>query len=98
MDGNWVGATQADNYFYLTVDPGEHHLGTEWQSEAVVNASRQSAAAHFTAEPGQMYYFRAQDFYLQERGVANLKLGPVDSDEAQLLMTQFGFSTSHPKK
>jgi hypothetical protein len=97
MDGNWVGATQADNYFYLSVEPGEHQLCTEWQSAVLVNASRQSAAAHFTAEAGQIYYFRAQDFYWRESGAANMKLGPVDSDEAQLLMTQFGFSTSHPK-
>ena len=98
MDGNWVGATQADNYFYLSVDPGEHHLCTEWESAMLINASRQSAAAHFTAEAGQIYYFRAQDFYGRESGAANMKLGPVDSDEAQLLMTQFGFNTSHPKK
>jgi Protein of unknown function (DUF2846) len=98
MDGNWVGATQADSYFYLTVEPGEHHLCAEWQSAVLVNASRQSAAAHFTAEAGQVYYFRAQNFYWKESGAANMKLGPVDSDEAQLLMTRFGFSTSHPNK
>jgi hypothetical protein len=98
MDGNWVGATQGDTYFYLSVDPGEHHLCSEWQSAVLVNASRQSAAAHFTAEAGKIYYFRAQDFYWRESGVANLKLGPLDSDEAQLLISQYGFSTSHPKK
>jgi len=27
----------------------------------------------------------------------NAPFGPVDSDEAQLLGTKFGFSTSHPK-
>jgi len=98
MDGNRVGATQADNYFYLSVDPGEHHLCTEWESAMLINARSQSAAAHFTAKAGQIYYFRAQDFYGRESGAANMKLGPVDSDEAQLLMTQFGFNTSHPKK
>jgi uncharacterized protein DUF2846 len=98
VDGNWIGGTHGDTYFYLSLAPGEHHLCSEWQSAVIVNASRQSAAAHFTAEAGKAYYFRAQDFYWRLNGVASLKLAPVDSDEAQLLMTGFGFSTSHPKK
>jgi Protein of unknown function (DUF2846) len=98
VDGNWVGATQANTYFYISVDPGEHHLCSEWQTAVIVTAGHQAAAAHFTAEAGQVYYFRAQDFFWKDTNAANVKLGPVDSDEAQLLMTQFGFSTSHQKK
>jgi hypothetical protein len=98
VDGNWIGATHGDTYFYLSVAPGEHHLCTEWQSAVVVNASRESAAASFSAEAGQVYYFRAQDFYWRGVGVASVKLGLADSDEALLLMSSFGFSTSHPKK
>lgn len=26
IDGTWVGATHANSYFYVFVDPGEHHL------------------------------------------------------------------------
>jgi hypothetical protein len=26
LDGNWIGATQSNSYFYISVDPGEHHL------------------------------------------------------------------------
>jgi len=98
MDGNWIGATQANTYFYVSVDPGEHHLCSEWQTAVIVTAGHQAAAAHFTAEAGRVYFFRAQDFYWKDTGAANVKLNPVDSDEAQLLMTKFGFSTSQPKK
>jgi Protein of unknown function (DUF2846) len=98
MDGTWVGATQADTYFYLSVDPGEHHLCAEWQSAVLINGGRPSAADHFTAEAGKVYYFRARDLYWGDVAAANVKLGRVNSDEAQLLMTQFGFSSSHPKK
>jgi len=31
IDGNWVGATQANSYFLVFVDPGEHHLCASWQ-------------------------------------------------------------------
>ena len=98
VDGNWVGATQSNTYFYISIDPGEHHLCSEWQTAVIVTAGRQASAAHFTAEAGQVYYFRAQDFFLRDTGAANIALGPVDGDEAQLLMTNFGFSSSHPKK
>jgi hypothetical protein len=97
MDGNWLGATQSNTYFYTSVDPGEHHLCSQWQTSVIITAGHQAAAAHFTAEAGQVYYFRAQDFFWRDTSAANVKLGPVDSDEAQLLMTKFGFSTSHPK-
>lgn len=26
LDGSWVDATQSNAYFYLSVDPGEHHV------------------------------------------------------------------------
>jgi hypothetical protein len=98
VDGTWIGATQANTYFSIAIDPGEHHLCSEWQTSVIITAGHQAAAAHFTAEAGQTYYFRAQDFYWRESGVASVKLGPVDGDEAQLLMSKFGFSTSQPKK
>ena len=31
IDGIWVGATQSNAYFYVSVDPGEHHICAGWQ-------------------------------------------------------------------
>ncbi len=98
IDGTWVGATHANSYFYVTIEPGEHHLCTAWQSTAVVGQGHEAAALHFTAEPGGAYYFSATDSFRRDRGPAKVKLEPVDSDEARLLMGKFAFSTSHPKK
>jgi len=98
MDGNWVGATQSNTYFYVSVESGEHHLCSEWQTAVIVTAGHQTSAAHFTAEAGQAYYFRAQDFFWGDSGAANITLGPIDSDQAQLLITKFGFSALHPKQ
>jgi hypothetical protein len=101
LDGNWVGATQANSYFYVSVDPGEHHLCAGWQSFVGFNVARKSAAAHFTAEPGGVYFFVVNDH--ADRGgesqrPAGMKLSPLDGDEAQLLMSKFGFSTSRARK
>lgn len=97
LDGTWVGANKGNSYFYLTVDPGEHHLCANWQSFVGFGAHHQSAAAHFTAEPGQAYYFTVKNTWLREVMIAKIELAPLDSDQGQLLASRFAFSSSHPK-
>jgi len=98
LNGSWVGATNANAYFYVPVDPGEQHICAGWQSFVGFSTGDKNAAAHFTAEAGNSYFFVARNHFLREHGIASIKLEPVDSDEAQLLMTKFGFSTSHARK
>lgn len=97
IDGSWVGANHADSYFFVTVDPGEHHLCASWQSWIGFGMRETSAAAHFTAEPGQTYYFRVRNTWLREHGVTHVDLSPLDSDEGQLLASRYAFSKSQPK-
>jgi hypothetical protein len=98
VDGSWVGATHKFSYFYISVDPGEHHLCASWQDHVVVGPVRSTAALHFMAESGGAYFFRAKDSWSRDRGIASVDLEPVDSDEAQVLLSNFSFSSSHPKK
>lgn len=104
MDGTWVGATHSNSYFYVSIDPGEHHLCANWQSRVVLlGATRSTAAAHFTAEAGKAYYFRARDIAITDHSGAvvsepEVKLEPVDSDEALVLINSFALSESRAKK
>ena len=98
IDGQWVGATHADSYFHVAVDSGVHHLCADWQTSVGIAMGRQVAALHFTAEPGKVYYFRAKNFWQTERGPAELKFTPVDSDEGQLLVSGYSYSTSQTRK
>jgi hypothetical protein len=101
IDGTWVGATHANSYFYVLVDPGEHHLCANWQSHAATVGvpTRSTAAAHFIAEAGKTYYFQAWDIGIADRGPgAEVRLELLDSDEAQVLVRTFDFSSSRPKK
>jgi len=93
IDGKWAGATHGDSYFYISIDPGVHHLCANWQSAL----DSRVAAAHFTAEAGGTYYFAAMDLGGRYVGT-NLTLTPLDSDEGQLLVGQLSFSASQPKK
>jgi hypothetical protein len=99
LDANWIGATHSNSYFYVSVDPGEHHICADWQSFVGLYVAHKSAAAHLTAVEGQSYFFLVKNFFSSKENLpAVMKMSPLDSDEAQLLMSKFAFSTSTPKK
>lgn len=108
VDGKWVGATHSNSYFYISVDPGEHDICANWQSFVGLGTQRSTAAAHFTAEAGKTYYFRAQNVTKMDHSggehdteyvrLAEIVLQPLDPDEAQVIMHSFSLSSSHPKK
>jgi hypothetical protein len=97
IDGKWAGATHKNSYFYVSLDPGVHHLCASWQTSEDSATTRNTAAAHFTAEANAVYYFDAKDSF-PHGGLASLTLTPLDSDEGQLLTGKFEFSASQPKK
>jgi hypothetical protein len=97
LDGAWIGANHGNSYFSFSVDPGEHHLCASWQSFIGPGSRNKSAAAHFTAEAGSVYYFRVENTWLREVMIPGIELAPLDSDEGQLLASKFAFSTFQPK-
>ena len=105
VDGAWAGATHANSYFYVPIEPGEHHLCASWQFSVPPNPRldprpRSTAAAHFTAEAGKIYYFRARDVLILESAGStgpDVELEGLDSDEALILLRSFAFSSSHAK-
>ena len=96
IDGAWVGANQGDSYFYVNVAPGEHHLCADWQKAILLHNAREAAALHFTAQAGGIYFFRVRSYWSGDK--SDIKFRADDSDEAQLLMSRYAFSTSKPKK
>ena len=96
VDGSWVGANHGDSYFYFAVDPGDHRICAQWQS-SFGRFSKLASAASLSAEPGQVYYFRAI-VDVRSDSQPNVKLEPLDPAEAILLSANSAFSTSRPKK
>ena len=99
LDGSWMGATRANSYISFSVEPGDHHLCTNWQSH-LKRLSREVSFTGFTAEAGKTYYFTAKVSY-QSSGtstVMSLDLTPVNPDEGQYLVASNPGSDSHPKK
>jgi hypothetical protein len=98
VDGTWLGATHGNSYLFLTLDPGEHHLCSSWQTAVVLGNGHPSAAAHFTAAAGGVYYFEMRNRWWRDVGHAETSLRPLDSDEGQLLISKYDYSASKPKK
>jgi hypothetical protein len=94
VDGNWMGANQPASYFFFPVEPGEHHLCTNWQ-ETIDRLSRLGAALNFTAESGKTYYFRTTITAVRDY---EIYLESVNSAEGQFLISSDVLSTAQPKK
>jgi Protein of unknown function (DUF2846) len=94
LDGAWVGADLHNSYFFVSVEPGEHHVCANPQSH-VGRVSRIVALAHFTAEPGKVYYFRTRGTMGTVQTLFDLD--PIDSDQAKYLISAHPLSVSHPK-
>jgi hypothetical protein len=98
IDGKWVGATHGASYLATTVVPGEHQLCASWQTNVTIGQPKQSAALHFTADPGKVYFFIVRDRWYRDHGSLPMKFEGLDSDEGKLLISQFSFAASKPKK
>jgi hypothetical protein len=100
VDGKWVGATHGNSYMAFSVDPGEHHVCASWQFGVILGKGKMASAAHFTAEPGGVYYFEVTNTFLrgENSAITDMRLKPLDSDEGQLLANKYAASVSKPKK
>jgi len=91
IDGQWVGANEHNSYFSVSVDPGEHHVCVKLGSQSVPHSL---ALAHFTAEPGKVYFYRVRPFLAKDE---LLTMDPVDEDEGKYLVSIYPLCVSHAK-
>jgi hypothetical protein len=91
LDGAWVGAHKQNSYFSVSVEPGEHHVCANLSPQF---SPHTVSFAHFTAEAGQVYYFRTRPFLAKDQ---LLSIDPIDSDEAKYLIASYPLSVSQPK-
>lgn len=98
FDGAWVGANYGTSYLFFAVDPGEHHLCSDWQSFPPLTPHVQPSLASLTAQAGQTYYFRARIIQHSGNGPWTLDLERIDSDEGQLLVATSPISGYRQKK
>lgn len=95
IDGQWVGSTKGNTYFYDYVAPGEHHICAEWR--AGMTAGRLSDSVPFIADAGQIYRFRLANVFSESARQNGMRLTPADDDEARSLLASFRHSIYKPK-
>lgn len=49
VDGKWVGVNRGNNYFFLTLEPGEHYFCSQAENKSVLALS---------VEAGKTYYLQ----------------------------------------
>lgn len=98
LDGQWLGATEAQTHISFPVDPGVHHLCAVYQGHAEgMDAEGQTLLLHLDAKAGNTYYLRYHALIPKESpGLAFFE--PVDEDEGLLLLARTEASTSALKK
>ena len=96
VDGAWMGATQYQSYFFFPVSTGGHRICAGWQSN-IARFAKVRTAASFSAQAGEVYYFRVVSERRQKREPA-IKIEPLDGAEGALLIASSALSTSRTKK
>ena len=95
IDGKWVGATHGTSYFFFYVEPGEHHLCSDWQDMGFFSHKTQlSGALNFTAQAGGVYYFQITNTF---RGAARTSavLAPVTPSNPEDYLADYDFAFFH---
>jgi hypothetical protein len=97
VDGSWVGANRSTSHLFFSVEPGEHHLCSDWQSLPPTIARLNPSLAIFAAEPGRTYYFRARVVEVS-LSLWTLDLERVNDDEGRMLVERSPLSDYQRKK
>jgi hypothetical protein len=100
VDGNWVGANHGNSYFSYSVDPGQHHLCADWQSD-LGSLKQKVGLAQLDAAAGSVYYYQVKVRIRKYGNAAEeryLDLAPIDPDEGKYLVKIDPQSTAIAKK
>jgi len=68
--------------------------GASLQRSEGANPSSARALVHFTAEAGNVYYFRVRTKWHRDYASTTIDFAPVDCDEGMLLASTFSLKTS----
>jgi len=99
VDGAWVGANLGNSYFAYSVQPGEHHLCVDWQSN-LGRLKQKVGLASLTAEAGRAYYYEIKVRIKQYETTVekNLDLEPLNGDEGRYLTKITPLASATAKK
>jgi hypothetical protein len=80
VDGRWVGVNRGNNYFFFTLDPGEHYFCSQAENRSLMTVKVDAGKTYFLQQKIKMGAFKARN-----------KLVKVSETEGRA-----GLAKSHP--
>jgi len=87
VDGQWVGANRGHNYFFLTLDPGQHYFCSKAENRSVLAVSLEAGKTYFLEQKIKMGFMKARN-----------KLALLREEEGKAKLAKCHPSVSQPKK
>jgi hypothetical protein len=61
VDGRWVGANRGNNYFYLTLPPGEHYFCSQAENRSVLAVTLEAGRTYYLQQKIRMGWMKARN-------------------------------------
>jgi hypothetical protein len=86
VDGQWIAANRGHNYFFLTLDPGQHYFCSKAENRSVLALSLEAGKTYFLEQKIKMGFMKARN-----------KLALLGEEEGKKKLAQCHPSVSQPK-
>jgi hypothetical protein len=61
VDGKWVGVNRGNNYFFLTLEPGEHYFCSQAENKSVMALTVEAGKTYFLQQKIRMGWMKARN-------------------------------------
>ena len=82
VDGNWKGVNRGNNYFFFTLDPGEHYFCSKAENQSVLKLKVEAGKTYFVQQHVRMGMMKARN-----------KIEPMSDDEGKTKLAGLHLST-----
>lgn len=65
VDGQWVGVNRGNNYFFLTLDPGEHHFCSDSENRSLLSLNLEAGKTYYLQQKIKMGLWKARNKLVQ---------------------------------
>jgi hypothetical protein len=61
VDGEWMGVNRGDNYFFFTLDPGEHYFCSDSENRSLVTLKVEAGKTYYLQQKIKMGMWKARN-------------------------------------
>ncbi|MCA1613848.1 MAG: DUF2846 domain-containing protein [Acidobacteria bacterium] len=61
VDGQWMGVNRGDNYFFFTLDPGEHHFCSDAENRSLLSLKVEAGKTYYLQQKVKVGLWKARN-------------------------------------